>query len=762
MLTLAIAIVYRFSIWPTPNPDLHYRAEDSMHRDLIFINGIFEWLEVESPEVYRILHIDFSFNKIIVIKLATKRLEISALDYDHFEKMFDSHKIRFIKYFLHKSYNRPDALLSEKAQKRRDEAYGLIEEIVCKVPDIFDSQKRGQMIKDLAQTSQRPITTIYNYVRIFLQGGQCPNALVFDFHKQGGLGKERIFTDEHQKPGRFNEDGEHTGVKKTQEIVNAFEYGKELLESGKAKTHIDALRELNTKFFSVGYEEEDGNLVPILPPEDELPNIKQFRFYLQGNLDLAEVKKAAIGENSFNANHRSMHGDSTTMAFAPGSIFGYDCTTVNCYLVSRLDSTRILRRLTLAIGVDFFSHAVVAAQVSLKKESWETYKLAFENTVTDKVLLCEQYKISITKDQWPCAGLSSGALIDRGGAYTKQCEQLRKVTGIDFTVLPPYRPDLKGVVEQLLDIIDELLAGRVPARVPKKRHRGEKDYRLEACLNIDEFINLLLRAIVHYNNFQYIRDYPSDIYMITDRVNKIPNDLWLWGLKNRGCFLKTIDRDTLRYNLLPTSYASITRNGIFFNGIYYECTNSDIQKRILTAAVTNRREEVRISHNPNTKVGNDIYLHLRNGELEPCHPTDNKKTNVFIGYTFWEVEKYRTSDAKAAQSQEALAQQDLAKFDSHSDALVKPAMERTKQAVKDSGLSKNARIKNINENTRAEMEFEQEKLNQPDITSEPNSNEPEQTLPSIKSTESVKRDHVARPSYANLLSTLNDEDDSED
>ncbi|MCA1993290.1 MAG: hypothetical protein LDL41_14810 [Coleofasciculus sp. S288] len=250
----------------------------------ISINRLFEWQKDELPEVYRILWIAPSCTEMVVIKLWVEKLETSVLQYTDFEKALDTHKIRLLERDPYASYMRPDNTLSYKSCSRRDEAWEVIKSLVInESPRIFDVSERGAMVSNVAARTHKSKTTIYTYLRLYWQRGQTINALVLNFHKQGGVGKRRQAGD--TKRGRPNKNGERTGINTTDEIREYFRYGINLIKNGLVKTQKEAFDKVLEKYFKLGYELQDGVPVPILPPWEELPTLKQFRDFYREEVD---------------------------------------------------------------------------------------------------------------------------------------------------------------------------------------------------------------------------------------------------------------------------------------------------------------------------------------------------------------------------------------------------------------------------------------------------------------------------------------------
>ena len=99
-------------------------------------------------------------------------------------------------------------------------------------------------------------------------------------------------------------------------------------------------------------------------------------------------------------------------------------------------------------------------------------------------------------------------MTDRGSEFLGgPLENLCEGYGIEIENLPAYRPDLKGVVEKLFDLIQSaykpLLKGKgvVESDI---QERGAPDYRRQGTLDLEQFTAVVLRCVLYYNS-QYIQ-----------------------------------------------------------------------------------------------------------------------------------------------------------------------------------------------------------------------------------------------------------------
>ena len=100
------------------------------------------------------------------------------------------------------------------------------------------------------------------------------------------------------------------------------------------------------------------------------------------------------------------------------------------------------------------------------------------------------------------------------------------------------------------------------------RKRGDRDYRLDATLTLEEFIKIYINMVLHHNS-KVMDSYPMSKEMIREEVVPTPMNIWNWGIENKKGRLRTVDKDILRLNLLPKGRANISRAGLRFKGLYY-------------------------------------------------------------------------------------------------------------------------------------------------------------------------------------------------
>ena len=118
---------------------------------------------------------------------------------------------------------------------------------------------------------------------------------------------------------------------------------------------------------------------------------------------------------------------------------------------------------------------------------------------------------------------------------------------------------------------------------PDFQHRGAHDYRMDACLTLEDFRKVILRCIVHYNSKRRLSSVSYTKEMLDKGVKPFPNELWNLGRTQPGSNLINVDKDVLSKTLLPRTSGKFTRKGLIVNGLRYKHEN--YTERFITGGV---------------------------------------------------------------------------------------------------------------------------------------------------------------------------------
>ncbi|MCI0365607.1 MAG: Mu transposase C-terminal domain-containing protein [Phycisphaerales bacterium] len=686
----------------------------------ITVNLVIEWQSADADSAActeRVLWVSPSRSEVIVIDIFNQTALPFRRSYDEVAHALAVGAASALGVDPFMALLRSDDDLDVKHRAYRDTAWGLIAPLVSNEMTALQlySSQRGSLIKRHCDETGRSKSLVYKYLRQYWQAGQIKNALLPSFDKCGGRGKRRLAaTAQAQKLGRpsarSRNTGEQIGVRVTPEIERKFERGiNRFYETREGRSLRDAYDLTQEAFFHDGYTIVDGTPAPLLLPAEMRPSFDQFRYWYENHYrELRREQRARRGERAYNLEMRELLGDSTQMALGPGSVYQIDATIGDIYLVSSLDRSRIIGRPVIYACVDVFSRMIAGVAVTLEGPSWLGAMLALDNVIEDKASFCAGYGIEITEGNWPCHHLPEAILADRGEFEGYAADSLAHALGIRMHNTPPYRADLKGIVERRFRIANEKFIHFMPGAVARPRQRGEADYRLDAVLTLDEFRKLLICYILDYNAHHYLSEYRKNEFMIADQVERYPLDLWEWGVRNCSGHLRTLPQEIVRLNLLPRKTVSVTGAGIDFEGgLYYTCELA-LREGWFARARSHHRQRVEVSYDPRTL--DRIYLRLDGGRrLEPCHLTP-ASSKTFSGRDWHEIVDHFALESQVKDAARTEIAQSKALRHAQQKQIVADATEKTRAAQAALGRqSKRARTRGIIANRELERQNERDR-----------------------------------------------------
>lgn len=627
---------------------------------------------------------------------------------------------------------------SGKNLELRNKAWMMIKGIVNNEPDVYEKEKRGQMVSEVIKKYKTSKPTIYKYLRRYWQRGKTPNALIPDYYKSGGKGKEKSAGQKKRgRPRKYNSQGINVDESTKRIFFVALE--KYYLTS--KKNSIPAAYKMMIKeFYAEDYYYENGIKKVIVADQDQLPSLDQFRYWYSKEYTVQESIIARQGRKKYEKDFRSVLGSSTAEAIGPGSRYQIDATVGDVYLISRYNPDWIIGRPVIYFVVDVFSRMIVGLNIGLEGPSWSGAMMALANVVTDKQQFCREHGIDIAKELWPVQHLPDVLLGDRGELEGMNADHLVAAFNIQVENAAPYRADWKGIVEKQFDTIQKKVKPFLPGYIDKDfRERGARDYRLDAKLTIEQFTQLIIKQIIYYNTKHYLRDYVRDEDMIHDNVQPVPLDLWNWGIRNRSGKLRYFPEETVKLHLLPQGQATVTYRGIKFKGMYYSCERA-LKESWFPTARQKGSWKVNVSYDPRNMssvylINDDLY------SFSTCHLLEHQKR--YEGKTLDEIQ-YLLGYEKLQHSQSEHQQlQKEVDFMSDAEALIKSATKEADQG-QSKGISKSQKTKSIREHRRNEREVQQSDeafL----LGNRENTGSPSTVIPFNKK-EDDNEEHYARPS----------------
>jgi transposase InsO family protein len=465
--------------------------------------------------------------------------------------------------------------LSKTEKERRERAWKIVTYVLDQVEQeehIFITKYRELAIKKAIAVFQVNYSTIKNYLVSYWKGGKIRNSLLGFYYLCGAKGKEKKAND--QKRGRPGTIDSKQGINIDENIKKYFKVGLNRYYYNAKQNNLRTAYELTIRdFFTTEEIDTTGETVRVLRDSSKIPTYSQFIYWFKKFNDGKKEISKRQGSRVFHQKYRAIIGNSTQDAgLGPATLWQTDSTPLDIHCVSSINRNILVGKPLLHLVIDGFSRMIVG--FSLSYESLNSYSgamMALLNSMTPKKEFCNKYAIDI-EDDWNVACVPQRVFTDRGELNGKQIEGAIEGLGISIQNAPPYFPQAKGTIESMFYHMTARIKPHVEGIVSgnRIRDRGELDTRLKSNLSIEEVTAILIKCIIFYNNFHVIEDYPLTEQMLEQGVEKIPRQIWEFGLMNQKGQLRVLPNDIIRMHLLPTdSTASITSKGVRFKQLLY-------------------------------------------------------------------------------------------------------------------------------------------------------------------------------------------------
>ncbi len=308
-----------------------------------------------------------------------------------------------------------------------------------------------------------------------------------------------------------------------------------------------------------------GNLLGVYP------SFYQFRYFYRKTRNLQNYYISRDGLTNYQRNHRPLTGNGVQEFATAVGVGMLDSTVCDIYLINETGS--LVGRPILTACVDAYSGLCCGYSLS-----WEggVYSLRglMMHVITDKKAWCERFGIVIDAADWNCDKLPGTLVTDMGSEYTSSTFEQIAELGVTVVNLPPYRPELKGVVEKFFDLIQETYKKQLKGTgivEPDYRERGVQDYRKEACFTMEDFEKIILHCIVYYNSKRIVENFPYTEEMLANHIKPHASAIWNFGLSQPGTHLLAVCERDLIYALLPRTMGKFARDGLRVNKLRYHC-----------------------------------------------------------------------------------------------------------------------------------------------------------------------------------------------
>ena len=453
-----------------------------------------------------------------------------------------------------------DEDISDRQRQQRDHRAALISPLMVE-ECIYDKSLRNSLLRNIASDSSVTRKTILRYLWLYWVY-QSKNAL---------LPAERPTPELHELTA---------DEKAIRWALNKFYYTPQR----------QSLQTAYKMMLRAKYCDTHGTLKP------EYPTFWQFRYFFRKNRDPISETISRQGLKAYQRNHRPFTGSVCDYAHTIG-VYMTDATIADIYIVSRL-SRKPIGRPVIYTMVDAYSRLITGVYVGLEGGQY-ALRLLLQNTFTDKVSFCHQHGIDIDPQDWPSHHLPTKIMTDRGSEFISgPLENLCESYHIEIENLPAYRPDLKGVVEKLFDLVQSaykpLLKGKGVIE-SDTQERGAPDYRRQGTLDLEQFTAVVLRCVLFYNAKSVQTGFTRTPAMIESNTPPLAASIWSFCDTQDDCPVHEATDKKLLYTLLPRAEGKITQRGLEIFGLRF--SNCTFKKRFVAAGLGGR-ETVQVAYAP--------------------------------------------------------------------------------------------------------------------------------------------------------------------
>lgn len=583
---------------------------------------------------------------------------------------------------------------TEAEKQHRDLLWSKMQHALLDEPGIYDKKIRAEHLRTIEAESGEKAANLYRHLRRYWERGKTPDAFLPGFRARGGKGKARI----GRKNPRKEDSSEFGKTLTVADLVNFEAAIRKYYLTRKQTSLTQTYDKLLEDSYTVLEKQEDGTEVARLLPKGEVPSLRQFTYWYSKNRDIKEEITRRQGETGFELTARAATGRNDFGLLGPGSLYQVDATVADVYLVSQFDRSDIIGRPVVYYVMDTVSRIVTGLYVGLEGPSWLGMSMALYNATTDKVEYCHQFGIEITEEMWPCHHVPAAIIGDRGELESHMADNLVSMLGIRIENTPPYRGDLKPIIESHFHTINAQVKPFLPGFVMSDdRQRGGRDYRMDAKLDIRQFTRIIIICVLHYNNRHYLKGFEKNEQMLKSCVEAIPVKLWDWGIRNSSGALRTFPKETIRLALMPKDSGSVTEKGIYFKKLYYSCPEAR-EQLWFEKARKNGRYSVEISYDPRDMSTVYVWDKDSNSTL-PCNLLDWEQR--FYGKSAEEVVYEQQKQDIQKKQNERAEKEAVINLNRMIEAIVD---EAEKMAPPSAGKTKAERLSDIRENRKDEKE----------------------------------------------------------
>jgi hypothetical protein len=458
----------------------------------------------------------------------------------------------------------------QKRLKTRDEKWALIERIFRErtIPSV--ARHYGSLNSELAAIARMnnlSVACVRRALNLYLASGGVKNALIPKTENCGAAGTTRKV----KKPtGRPKKSGDGASASSNYILSDR---DKERCADGyllrkTGRTDRSAYLTASAAFWSEHIIDENGVHKAMLLPSHHRPSLQQFTYWGKKGGPMAEARIAGSRRRNDPSGVSTRRGGaSTDITSVVGVNAMFDGTSNDVYLVSIYSRNRVLPPMTRLIIKEPISSAVIGVHCDWQPPSPNAALKAIHAAAQDKHELCSKYGVDCPPGSWPGL-LCKSYLADNGELRAKEITEAESVFGFSVEYAKTYDGASKGDVETQHKSDHVAVDHAIPGTTRGRKHkRGEPHPADSAILNHYEYMQMLLRHYIAYNNelvpdraplamiqagipptrinvLKWYRDTYQSAELTADLEHMRAYTLYRWPavIRETGIFLKSTDR----------------------------------------------------------------------------------------------------------------------------------------------------------------------------------------------------------------------------
>lgn len=405
-----------------------------------------------------------------------------------------------------------DFFLPENIKKEVDKRYQIVRQVLS-------SSNQAQTIKELSQVYKIHPSTIYRWLKKFIEGEERFSALIPKYKNRGGKAKSKL-------------------PKEVEEIVT------QVIEN----VYLNPSRRVSV--FTV-YKlimqkcKEKGLKAPCLNTvRARINNLTPYEVFEKRHGKVKAQSLYGASEKSLEANY-------------PLEFVQIDHTLLDLYLIDETGNP--LGRPYITVAIDVYSRAVLGYYLSLDTPNYFSVSKTLYMVMTPKDELLKEYEV---EDKWDMVGIPEKICVDNAMEFRSQhLENFCKEYGILIEYRPKKTPHFGGIIERFFRTLNTKIHELPGTTFSNPKEKGEYKPHKYATFTIYDFEKWLLTFIASY--------YHKTIH---SELQTTPENKFKQGLAFRPKPLKIItgnEAKRLRIAILPSFTRPVHKDGVHFQNVRY-------------------------------------------------------------------------------------------------------------------------------------------------------------------------------------------------